>query len=98
MRVEPSTEIAPGAMHLPGWLSVDQQRRPFPEWLSDLGRQTVADAYGDHLAGHHYHPDIALINYYDAAARMGMHKDRDERTGAPVVSLSLGDPGRFPFR
>lgn len=26
---------------------------------------------------------------------MGMHQDRDERSSAPVVSLSIGDTARF---
>ena len=146
------TEIAPGAVHLPGWLDTDQQRqlvvacrewaqppagmratrlpsgavmsvrtvclgwhwrpyrysrtvddgdgsrvKPFPDWLGDLGRQAVADAYGDSDTSLRYHPDIALINYYDAAARMGMHQDRDERSSAPVVSLSVGDSCVFRF-
>lgn len=148
----PPAEIAPGAVHLPGWLSPDQQRRlvaacqewaqppagmraarlpngsvmsvrtvclgwhwypyrysrtvddgdgsavtSFPAWLADLGRQMVAEAYGDPSAGRRYRPDIALVNYYDAAARMGMHQDRDERSSAPVVSLSLGDSCVFRF-
>src|SRR5215472_935803 len=71
--------------------------KPFPTWLGDLGRQAVADAYGDqHLAGR-YHPDVALINFYDGTARMGMHADRDERSSAPVVSLSLGSACIFRF-
>ncbi|MGP4048144.1 alpha-ketoglutarate-dependent dioxygenase AlkB family protein [Streptomyces sp. 2A115] len=41
--------------------------------------------------------DIALINFYDADARMGMHRDSDEKTDAPVVSLSLGDTCVFRF-
>ena len=148
----PPAEIAPGAVHLPGWLSLDQQRRlvaacpewaqppagmraarlpngsamsvrtvclgwhwypyrysrtvddgdgsavkPFPEWLAELGRQVVAGAYGNPEAGMSYSPDIAMVNYYDAAARMGMHQDRDERSPAPVVSLSLGDSCVFRF-
>lgn len=41
-------------------------------------------------------PQACLINYYDAAARMGLHVDADEadRT-APVVSVSLGDEAVF---
>ena len=30
-------------------------------------------------------------------AKMGMHQDRDERSDAPVVSLSLGDTCVFRF-
>ncbi|GAB2965145.1 alpha-ketoglutarate-dependent dioxygenase AlkB family protein [Streptomyces heilongjiangensis] len=41
--------------------------------------------------------DIALINFYDGDARMGMHRDSDEKSDAPVVSLSLGDTCVFRF-
>jgi alkylated DNA repair protein (DNA oxidative demethylase) len=41
-------------------------------------------------------PEACLINVYDAAARMGLHQDRDEEElTAPVVSLSLGDTALF---
>jgi alkylated DNA repair protein (DNA oxidative demethylase) len=41
-------------------------------------------------------PEACLINVYDAAARMGLHRDRDEEElTAPVVSLSLGDTALF---
>ncbi|MYT03951.1 MULTISPECIES: alpha-ketoglutarate-dependent dioxygenase AlkB, partial [Streptomyces] len=39
----------------------------------------------------------ALINFYDQDARMGMHRDSDEKSDAPVVSLSLGDTCVFRF-
>ncbi|MCU1491146.1 MAG: alkylated repair protein [Acidimicrobiaceae bacterium] len=71
--------------------------RPFPEWLGDLGRKAVADASGDRGAGERYRPELALVNYYDAAAKMGMHQDKDEASPAPVVSLSLGDTAIFRF-
>ncbi|MFG2295780.1 alpha-ketoglutarate-dependent dioxygenase AlkB family protein [Streptomyces sp. NPDC048603] len=169
------TEIAPGAVHVPGWLDQDRQRRlveacrewarppaglrtvrtpvggtmsarqvclglhwhpyayattavdgdgapvkPMPAWLSELGREAVRAAYGEGTrddgrdgrdghggaggpggllarlgAGEAY--DIALVNFYDADARMGMHRDAEERSGAPVVSLSLGDSCVFRF-
>ncbi len=137
--------VAPGAVHLPGWLDLRQQRRlvvacrqwasegpgiraaslpngarmsvrtvclgwhwypyrysrtrddqdgsavtPLPSWLGDLGRQAVADAYLDVDRGRSYAPDVALINHYDADARMGLHRDNDEKVLEPVVSLSLG--------
>ncbi|MBP2359676.1 alkylated DNA repair protein (DNA oxidative demethylase) [Streptomyces clavifer] len=69
----------------------------FPPWLAELGRAAVADAYGDAGAGAGYTPDAALVNFYDGAARMGMHQDREERSDAPVVSLSLGDTCVFRF-
>ena len=71
--------------------------KPFPDWLADLGRRAVADAYADPAAAAQYRPDVALINFYDRDARMGMHADKDERSPAPVVSLSLGDSCVFRF-
>ena len=147
----PRREIAPGAVHVPNWLSLEQQRwiaarfrewaggpvpirpakvgghemsvqtvclgwhwRPyqysrnavdvngnrvldFPDWMVRLGRKALVEAFGDPHAGDDYMPDAALANYYDAAARMGMHQDRDERVNAPVVSLSIGDSCQFRF-
>jgi alkylated DNA repair protein (DNA oxidative demethylase) len=61
---------------------------PFPTWLADLGREAVADAYGEPADG--YAPDVALVNVYDGDARLGMHQDREERADDPVVSLSIG--------
>jgi alkylated DNA repair protein (DNA oxidative demethylase) len=141
-------ELADGAVHLPDWLDLEQQRRllgacrewatpaglrtirlpnggvmsvrmlclgwhwypygytrqldgipapPLPGWLVELGRRAVAQAYRDEAAGAAYTPDIALVNHYDAGARMGLHQDKDERVTAPVVSLSLGDACLFRF-
>ncbi|MGA5499988.1 alpha-ketoglutarate-dependent dioxygenase AlkB family protein [Streptomyces umbrinus] len=145
------TEIAPGAVHLPDWLTPERQselldacrawarppaglrtvRTPgggtmtsrqvclgwhwypygyartvvdgdgapvkeFPEWLGELGRRAVTDALGPEAATAAAY-DIALINFYDADARMGMHRDSDEKSDAPVVSLSLGDTCVFRF-
>ncbi|MFI6206209.1 alpha-ketoglutarate-dependent dioxygenase AlkB family protein [Streptomyces sp. NPDC051041] len=70
--------------------------KPFPAWLGDLGRRAVADALGPGQAAAAAY-DIALINFYDADARMGMHRDADENSPAPVVSLSLGDTCVFRF-
>ncbi|NEY31754.1 alpha-ketoglutarate-dependent dioxygenase AlkB [Streptomyces sp. PRKS01-65] len=70
--------------------------KPFPAWLGELGRRAVADALGAAQAGPEPY-DIALINFYDGDARMGMHRDGDEASPAPVVSLSLGDTCVFRF-
>jgi alkylated DNA repair protein (DNA oxidative demethylase) len=136
-------EVAPGALHIPGWLDDAQQAgllaqcrawarppagletvvlpgggvmsvrsvslgltwqpyhyvpvtaagepvKPFPDWLGALGRRAVAEAYGP-TAGEAYAPDMALVNFYDDQARMGLHQDRYEAGSEPVVSLSLGD-------
>jgi alkylated DNA repair protein (DNA oxidative demethylase) len=84
--------------------------KPFPEWLGELGRRAVTDALvpapatdaapataPELDAATDIAYDIALINFYDAGARMGMHRDSDEESGAPVVSLSLGDSCVFRF-
>ncbi|RSS67324.1 alpha-ketoglutarate-dependent dioxygenase AlkB [Streptomyces sp. WAC06614] len=71
--------------------------KPMPAWLADLGRQAVAEAYGlpPGEPGPAY--DIALVNFYEGDARMGMHRDAEERAEDPVVSLSLGDSCVFRF-
>jgi DNA oxidative demethylase len=64
----------------------------FPLWLGVLGAEAaLAAGYPD------FAPDVAIVNFYDARAKMGLHQDRDERSPAPVVSLSLGDTGNFRF-
>lgn len=145
----PRTEVAPGAVHVPGWLDGAAQLRwieacrrwaappaglrtvrmprggemsvrtvclgwhwypygyartvvdgggepvkPFPEELGELARAGVAEAYGAPCTARF---DTALVNYYAAGARMGMHRDGDERADEPVVSLSLGDTCVFRF-
>ena len=60
---------------------------PVPEMLLEL--------WAAH--SHYPHPpETCLINFYDPAARMGLHQDRDEQDfDAPVLSVSLGDTGVF---
>lgn len=70
---------------------------PFPDWMVRLGRKALAEVGGDPEAGGDYTPDTALVNFYDDRARMGMHQDKDERSLAPVVSLSIGDTCLFRF-
>ncbi|MFV8131999.1 alpha-ketoglutarate-dependent dioxygenase AlkB family protein [Streptomyces syringium] len=146
----PAAEIAPGAVHIPGWLDEAAQRRlladcrewakppaglrtvrmpsggemsvrsfclgwhwfpygyartvvdgdgspvkPFPDRLGELARAAVARAYGQQAATAEY--DIALVNFYEAGSHMGLHRDSDEKSDAPVVSLSLGDTCVFRF-
>lgn len=70
---------------------------PFPAWLADLGRRALTDAGWDPAAAATYDPDAALVNLYTDGARMGMHRDRDERSDAPVVSISIGEACVFRF-
>ncbi|GAA3291692.1 alpha-ketoglutarate-dependent dioxygenase AlkB [Streptomyces cinereospinus] len=76
-----------------------RRRRPgeaLPGLARRTGRRAVTDALGAEAAsGAPF--DIALINFYGADARMGMHRDGDEKSHAPVVSLSLGDSCVFRF-
>jgi alkylated DNA repair protein (DNA oxidative demethylase) len=69
---------------------------PMPQQLVDLGRRAVAAVHGPAVAAA-YDPDAALVNFYDATAKMGMHQDKDESVDAPVVSVSLGDDCTFRF-
>jgi DNA alkylation damage repair protein AlkB len=51
-------------------------------------------------AGFVMHPDLCIMNLYDAESRMGVHQDKDERpetieAGIPIVSISVGDTARF---
>jgi alkylated DNA repair protein (DNA oxidative demethylase) len=41
-------------------------------------------------------PEACLVNYYGSGAKMGLHRDEDEKDfDAPVLSVSLGDTARF---
>ncbi|WP_434966778.1 alpha-ketoglutarate-dependent dioxygenase AlkB family protein [Janibacter indicus] len=68
-----------------------------PDWMVRLGRAALVAATGDVHAADDYTPDTALVNFYEDTARMGMHQDKDERSRAPVVSLSIGDTCLFRF-
>jgi len=53
-------------------------------------------AMWNNVAQYPHLPEACLINFYGAAAKMGLHQDRDEADfDAPVVSLSLGDSCLF---
>lgn len=50
------------------------------------------------LADYPVLPDACLINFYDTAAKMGLHQDSDEQDmRAPVLSVSLGASCIFRF-
>jgi DNA oxidative demethylase len=52
----------------------------------------------EELSSYPHPADACLINFYDPAARMGLHQDRDEdELDAPVVSLSLGQDALFRY-
>jgi DNA alkylation damage repair protein AlkB len=69
---------------------------PLPDSFTSLARGWAGSA------GMILEPDLCIINYYDAAGRMGLHQDKDESersiaAGCPVVSVSIGDTARFLF-
>lgn len=68
---------------------------PVPDWMVRVYRRAVAQT-GFH-AWADATPDAALVNHYLPEASMGMHRDADELTEAPVVSLSVGDACTFRF-
>ncbi|WP_100448128.1 alpha-ketoglutarate-dependent dioxygenase AlkB family protein [Glycomyces xiaoerkulensis] len=68
--------------------------KPFPPRLGELASRATEAAYGEAGSSEY---DVALINFYDSGARMGMHQDKEEHSDAPVVSLSLGDTCVFRF-
>ena len=73
--------------------------KPFPAALDELAKALVsaADPAGRSWDASRYQPDVALVNFYDRDAKMGLHQDKDERSLAPVVSISLGDDADFRF-
>jgi alkylated DNA repair protein (DNA oxidative demethylase) len=150
----PPAVLAPGAVHVPGWMGREQQEfllracagwaaeraprtvvlpgggrmtvrtlslgrgwtpyryddeavPPLPDWLLRAARSALAAAAavdpavatddGRPIDPADYTPDAALVNLYGRGSTMGLHQDRDEASGAPVVSLSLGDACTFRF-
>ncbi|WP_374927875.1 alpha-ketoglutarate-dependent dioxygenase AlkB [Kytococcus sedentarius] len=89
------------AREAPGIESPDEGTRPpsaplpVPDWMVRVYRRAVAatgfDAWADAT------PDAALVNHYLPDTSMGMHRDADELTEAPVVSLSVGEACTFRF-
>ena len=56
----------------------------------------LAQKIWNDLSGYPAPLEACLVNYYDANARMGLHRDVDEEDfSAPVISLSLGDSALF---
>jgi alkylated DNA repair protein (DNA oxidative demethylase) len=74
----------------------DRPAPPLPRAWVSLAAGLAADA------GFAMSPDLCIVNWYSAGSRMGLHQDKDESkesiaSGAPVVSISIGDTGRFLF-
>lgn len=55
----------------------------FPDCVVRLGRHALRVTGHESDTAERYTPDTALVNLYDAAARLGMHQDKDETTCEP---------------
>lgn len=65
---------------------------PWPEMPASVAR------IWDELSGYEAPAECCLINFYEANAKMGLHRDENEEDmSAPVVSISLGDEALFRF-
>jgi alkylated DNA repair protein (DNA oxidative demethylase) len=62
--------------------------KPLPPEIVDLARRAVRDTGFD---ADRFAPDAAIVNFYPAGARLGLHQDGEEPADAPVVTVSLGD-------
>ncbi len=55
-------------------------------------------AIWEHTTAYPAPPEACLVNLYRCGARMGLHRDQDEKAlDAPVLSVSLGDRALFRF-
>lgn len=73
--------------------------KAFPPQLRDLARQALKDTLPQY---NRFEPDVAIVNWYGAEAKLGMHQDRSEAAivrdaGSPIISISLGDSCVFRF-
>ncbi|WP_250126638.1 alpha-ketoglutarate-dependent dioxygenase AlkB [Chroococcidiopsis sp. CCMEE 29] len=149
----PKQHLARGAVHIPDWLSLEQQRqllslcrewakqpaglytpkmldgiplsvrvvclgwhwypyrysktrddcdrlpcKPFPVELQHLASRALEETLAQYEQL--FQPDVAIINWYGARAKLGMHQDRTEAeavrsAGSPIISISLGDTCLF---
>lgn len=73
------------------------QVKALPSDVVDLARRAVGDAglLGVATTIRPFEPDAAIVNYYAARARLGLHQDGEEPSDAPVVTISLGDTCTF---
>ncbi|WP_424967204.1 alpha-ketoglutarate-dependent dioxygenase AlkB family protein [Dinoroseobacter sp. S375] len=82
-----------------GWVSDRQGYRYAPTHLNGTPWPAIPPSIlsvWEAVSGSARTPECCLINFYDADAKMGMHQDKDEADPSePVVSISLGDSGRF---
>lgn len=67
---------------------------PWPPLPALFAQMATCAAHAAGFPG--FHPNACLINRYEAASRMGLHQDKDEKDFTqPIVSVSLGLPIHF---
>lgn len=69
-----------------------------PPAFNQIVQDAIAAARGVPLVS----PDICVVNFYDNAGKLGLHRDKDESTksidqGLPIISVSVGDTAEFLF-
>jgi alkylated DNA repair protein (DNA oxidative demethylase) len=84
-----------------GWVSDKEGGYRYQATHPDTGRpwpslpESVLDIWKA-VSAYPHPPEACLVNFYEPAAKMGLHQDRDEQDfAAPVVSISLGDDCHF---
>lgn len=84
-----------------GWVTTREEGYRYQATHPETGMpwpeipETLLTLWQQH-SGYPKPPQACLVNFYDAAAKMGLHQDRDEENlAAPVVSVSLGDTCLF---
>jgi alkylated DNA repair protein (DNA oxidative demethylase) len=83
------SDAAKGYRYEPVHPVTGQPWPPIPEALLELWTETT---------GYRAPPEACLVNFYSASAKMGLHRDQDEKAvEAPVLSVSLGDSAYFRF-
>lgn len=73
--------------------------KPFPTDFHNLALRALSDTLPQYQQ---FQPDVAIINWYGLAARLGLHQDKSEsetmrNAGSPIISISLGDTCLFRF-
>jgi DNA oxidative demethylase len=104
----PRHELAPGAVHVPSWLTAGQQRwivARFHEWTRGPVPIRSAKVRGHEMSvqtvclGWHWQPYKYTREATDVNGKrvLPFPEWKDERSAAPVVSLSVGDSCTFRF-
>lgn len=71
---------------------------PFPiePWMKAVAQEVLSDLFPQQLLT--WQAQAALVNYYTADSKLGLHVDKEERDHrAPVIGISFGGTCRFYY-